>query len=287
MRPVVANFLWSAAGAAVVIAVVLVMFLKKPDDQLAQKTARQAVVGQLRLALASASEAEKSAVLAVTDEESRKFADEARAATTLAGQKRAELEPMLVDAREKELLAQFSQAFEKFQRIDKELLDLAVRNTNIKATALAFGPAAEAIRQMDGRLSHLIDEGPLRIAQAAAHAQAGALRIQALLPPHIAEESDAKMDALEAEMAREDRGVVDALKRLGTSPEADTARTAWARFEELRSQILKLSRENTNVRSLAISLNEKRSVMLLCQDALAALEGAIAEEPIHRPVRPR
>jgi len=51
---------------------------------------------------------------------------------------------------------------------------------------------------------------------------------------------------------------------------------------------VELSRENTNVRSLAISLKEKRSVMLLCQDALSALEAAIAEEPApSRPVRPR
>ena len=51
-------------------------------------------------------------------------------------------------------------------------------------------------------------------------------------------------------------------------------------FSEIKAQIIKLSRENTNVRSLAISLNQKRKVMLMCQDALAALEQAIQQEPI-------
>jgi hypothetical protein len=122
--------------------------------------------------------------------------------------------------------------------------------------------------------------------QLAAGAQAAVLRIEALLPPHIAEESDKKMDELEARMAVQERELERDLKELAPLvPAGDRARlkeaeTGYARFAELKKEILKLSRENTNVRSLSISLNEKRKVTQLSQEALAELEQAIAAEPI-------
>ena len=52
------------------------------------------------------------------------------------------------------------------------------------------------------------------------------------------------------------------------------------RFLELKSRILALSRESTNVASLALSLNKQRKAMALCVEALNALQQAILEEPI-------
>jgi hypothetical protein len=129
-------------------------------------------------------------------------------------------------------------------------------------------------------------------------AETGALRIQTLLPPHIAEESDPKMDALEASMAKEDAEVkksMDGLKaipKLQSDPDLATAAARYAEFGNLRTQILALSRENTNVRSLSISLNEKRKVMQVCQVRLLALQEAILAEPIAgttygKPAKPR
>jgi type II secretory pathway component PulM len=162
----------------------------------------------------------------------------------------------------------------------------------VKAYSLAFGPAAEAVKEMNAALSRLVaahadsQEEAKRVMLLAFGAQTGALRIQTLLPPHIAEESNQKMDALEAQMAKEDKQVRKDLDGLATLPElggdADvaTAVSRYARFTKIKTQILALSRENTNVRSLAISLNQKRKAMLLCQEALIALKQAILEEPI-------
>ena len=63
-------------------------------------------------------------------------------------------------------------------------------------------------------------------------------------------------------------------------PTSHVAASRYAQFRELKSQILALSRENTNVRSLSISLNQKRKVMLDCHDILSSLQEAIQKEPI-------
>jgi tetratricopeptide (TPR) repeat protein len=299
-----------AAGAALLLLLILLTlhFRKQqnPAVQLTFKAERADLVGQMQLGLASASEAEKSAVLAITDQESQAFADQARVATASVEEERRELEQLLTQGGiqgEKALLDEFSQLFTEFQRIDHELLNLAVQNTNLKAYALAFGPAASALTEMSTALSHLADANAAspdakKVMRLALGAEIAALRIQALLPPHIAEASDTRMDEFEALMAQEDEQVRSDLAGLGALPklsgDADlaTATSRYAQFREIKSQILTLSRENTNVRSLSISLNQKRKVMLSCQEALRHLQDAILEEPIEgvtygRPAKPR
>jgi hypothetical protein len=300
VKPGIREFLWMATGAVILLVVMLVVLhfqtKQSSTDQLAFKAKRVDVVARMRLTLASASEAEKSAVLAVTDQDSQTFADQARAATVDVEQECKELGELLVAGgtqREKDLLAQFSTVFTDFQRIDNDLLDLAVKNTNIKAYSLAFGPAADALKEMDTALSRLVAKSAGfpspeagDVAVLAFGAQTAALRIQTLLAPHIGEESDKKMDELEVLMAKEDQQVrsdldgLAALQKLRADPALETASSDYARFSEIRGRILALSRENTNVRSLAISLGQKRKVEALCQDALSALQQAILEEPI-------
>ena len=297
-------------GAAVMLLlIILVAHFQKGQSatgQLAFKARRADLVSRIQLGLSSASEAEKSAVMAITDRDSKVFADQARAATTEVERERQELEGLQKTGgtrSEKDLLVRFSEAFAEFQRLDNDLLALAVENTNLKAYALAFGPAADAANEMNDALSRVVaanaeSSEARRIALLAFDAEVAALRIQTLLAPHIAEESDEKMDRIEASMSKEDERVRDALKGLKARPSlggsADLARaiSAYARFSTIRAEILKLSRENTNVRSLAISLNEMRKVTVLCQDGLNALKQAILEEPIKGvvygpPARPR
>ena len=298
MKPRSKDVLLMAVGAAMLFVVILVALHfqrgQSPAEQLAFKARRVDLVERIRLALASASEAEKSAVMAITDEDSQKYADQARAATAEVERGCNDLGELLQaggTANEKDLLAQFSKAFAEFQRIDSDLLVLAVKNTNLKAYSLAFGPAADALQEMDTALSLVVTKSAAttearNIALLVFGAQTAALRIQALLAPHIAEESDSKMDELESRMTRQDQAVrkdLDELAKLPTfsgDTDLETATSSYAKFSKIRTQILALSRENTNVRSLAISLNQKRKVMLLCQDALAAVQQAILQEHI-------
>ena len=124
------------------------------------------------------------------------------------------------------------------------------------------------------------------------------LLLQTLIPPHIAEESDQKMNELEVLMNKEDKQIrknldeLTVLQKLKQNANLATAVSSYALFSKIKTRILALSRENTNVKSLSISLNQKRKVMLLCQDTLDKLQQAILEEPIAgvtygRPARPR
>jgi hypothetical protein len=310
MKPGLMYFVLIAAGTIVWVAILLVVlrFHQEANTaaQLAFKAQRVELVSQMRLDLASASEAEKSAVMATTDQASQAFADQARAATAAVDRGRGELEELLQThgkKNEEELLAGFSQAFVEFQRIGEDLLGMAVQNTNLKAYSLAFGPAAEALDEVDAALSRIVAQNvnsgspdAKQVIQLADDARIRALHIQTLLAPHIAEESGRKMDELEALMAKDDAevhkdlaGLAGLLKPTG-SPDLEIASSRYAQFSEIRTQIIQLSRENTNVRSLVISLNQERKVMLRCQDALGALEQAIRQESVARrkmPVLPR
>jgi hypothetical protein len=301
--------LWMAAGAAAFLAVLFVVLRfrdeRSPAELLASRAARADLVGRMQLSLTSASEAEKSAVLAVTDEESKVFADRALAARADVERRRGELAgPLAKDGTplERDVLAKFDEAFAEYRRVDDEVLALAVRNTNLKASALAFGPAADAVREMGAALDRLVAShadslNGKSVTSLAGRAQIAALRIETLLPPHIAEERDAKMDELEAAMAKDDETVraslADLAKLTAVAGDAElaTATARYATFTDLRARIVALSRENTNVRSLAMSLNQKRKVTAACLDALGALRDAVLAEPIQGvtggPVRPR
>jgi hypothetical protein len=304
------DVLWLAAGAALflVVALVVLRFRGTPDaaEQLAERARRTELVDQMRTALASASECEMGAVLAITDEDSQRYADQARAAIAAVDQGRQQLAGLL-DPRgtpaEQQLLGQFTQAFDAVRTLDDQLLVLAVANTNIKAYALVYGPAADALGEARSALEALAvgpggapqDPG---LAELALGAEVAALEAQTLLPPHVAEAEDARMDAMEARMAELEQDVgrrLDALQSVPAAaarPELRTAVSAWSRFRAVKAQILSLSRQNTNVRSTAMSLHERRDAVLACQAALDALRQAIAAEPIAgvtfgRPPKPR
>jgi hypothetical protein len=310
IKPGMNEVAWFVAGVTVLSIVTLVVSHlreeRDPAAQLAFKARRADLVGRMQLDLASASEAEKSAVLATTDRDSQAFADQARSASANVEQERRELGGLLTTGGtqiERDLLAQFTAAFAQFQRIDDDLLALAVKNTNVKAYSLAFGPADNALDEMNAALARLVAtnaDSPEEktVMRLAFGAEVGALRIQTLLSPHIAEEDDKKMDEFEALMAAQDTQVrksldgLAALPKLRRDPDLATATERYAAFSNIRTQILALSRENTNVRSLSISLNQKRKAMRACEATLGALQEAILAEPIAGttygiPVRPR
>jgi hypothetical protein len=182
--------------------------------------------------------------------------------------------------------------------VDDEVLRLAVKNSNIKAYGLLFGAAARTVTAMDDALDRVVTRyadsaDGKQVTDFAFRARLGVLRLQVTLAPHIAEESDAKMDAMEAAMAKEEAGIrrdlegLGALARLRGDADLAAAASRFDAYEEIKGRIVPLSRANTNVRSLTLSLNQKRKAMTLCLDALGALRQAMLDEPVASPAHGR
>jgi hypothetical protein len=233
------------------------------------------VAAGMRADLYAAAEAEKSAVLAETDAASQDFANQARAAVGRVAAGLLELQGHAdAGSREEGLLRRFAEAFAEYRKVDEEVLDLAVQNTNLKALALSFGQGAAALKDMEQALARGGSDAP---SPAALRALAEALRIQALHAPHIMEKTATRMDALERDMAAADQAVRAALAALPRGQGADRALAAYGRYWGITAEVLRLSRQNTNLRSLELSLERKTRVLAACGEALRQLEEVLQE----------
>jgi len=294
----------TAVIGALVLAVLallttVLMLVGGPPSPVFLTTVRKSqLVSAMRVNLHAAVEAEKSAVLAETDEASQELADEARRSLAAVDTGLKELESLIAragGAEENDLFRNFLQSWEVFKQIDAELLPLAVQNTNLKAQRLSFGPGADAAARLEAALGSLVEAQATRdrgreVARWAFRAAMAAGRIQALQAPHIAESRDERMDEIEATMESCHRQLVEALIRLeevvdaGSRAELAEARAAADALWQVNLEIIPLSRQNTNVRSLALSLGRKRVVTAQCEDLLAALQ-EVVDRPTFRATR--
>jgi hypothetical protein len=241
------------------------------EPAIVRQSHKAALVHALGAELAASVEAEKSAVIATTDEQSAAFAEESRRSTAATTRLRDELHQAIERdglAGENERLAAFDREWTKLREIDARLLELAVANSNLKAARSAAGDMAAALDRLVDALAARAAETsePSRLRQLLA-ASTAALRVQTLLPSHIASADDAEMTSLESRM-RTLVEQVDAVLRETNDPAASAA---WTDYERLRAEVLRLSRLNTNVVSFHVSLNEKLHATDACRSALAAL----------------
>ena len=90
------------------------------------------------------------------------------------------------------------------------------------------------------------------------------------------------MTRLEKRMATSEVAARNALEALALLVNARSrqrlaaAAAALDRFMSVNAQITALSRRNTNIRSLALSLNQKGKATGACEESLRALRGALA-----------
>jgi len=198
------------------------------------------------------------------------------------------LRPILADLRfsnEISLLDQFDKRFSSYRALDRTILDLAVENTNLKAQRLSFGPAQETADAFRAALEAVGSGAPAsdswHIQALTGTAIAAVREIEVLEAPHIAEPNDGAMTRIEERMSTSEGAARNALKTLATlvqpvaRPQIVAGEAALNKFLDLNTQIIALSRRNSNVRSLALSLGQKRMLTAQCENDLRALKEAI------------
>jgi hypothetical protein len=243
---------------------------------------------ELLVLATKASEISNRAVMAETDEAVAALAREAEETGGAVERHAAALMTLLQDldySKEVELLKEFDNRFAAYRTLDRQILDLAVEGSNVKARRLSFGPALEAADQFQRALAGIAAAGASewRVAALSATAVSRVREIQALHAPHIAEPDDAPMTRLEERMKASEvaaRAALDAMEPLvqpGSRQTHRAARDALEQFLKINAQIVDLSRRNSNVRSLALSMNQKRTLAAACEDSLRALNEALSK----------
>jgi len=256
-------------------------------EQLSQ--ARQ-LSADLLVQFTKAADAANRAVMADTDDASIAFAHEAAQAKQSVQRDVEALGPMLERLHytdEAGILQEFTNRLASYEALDRDILDLAVENTNLKAQRLSFGPGQTSADAMRDALEPLAASVPVkdtwRARALVATAVAAVRDIQALQAPHIAEADDAAMARLEQRMTASEgtaRGALETLATIvppGSRSSLDVAKAALDQFMKANAEILALSHRNTNVRSLALSLTQKPALVAACEERLRALNDALAK----------
>jgi hypothetical protein len=260
------------------------------NTALGQVAQAQHLSANLLVQFTRASDAASKAVMAESDEASVAFAREAEEATQAALADIAALQPVLKqlgDSEDLRLLQEFEACFSEYRELDRRILDLAVENSNLKAQRLSFGPAREAADAFRDALTTLAPREASSAWQVKALVATALLtvrEIQVLQAPHIADADEKVMAQMEGRMAsseadaRSSLAALAALVRQDSAPQLATATAALDRFMAVNAQITDLSRRNTNVRSLALSLNQKATVTRTCGSRLQALRDHLVKE---------
>ncbi|HVN85741.1 MAG TPA: hypothetical protein VMW17_12940 [Candidatus Binatia bacterium] len=246
------------------------------------------LINAIREKLLESAEAEKSAVLATTDDESQAAALEAKKYEAEVNADRGELGRLVAaDGRREEIekFDAFDAAWAELERIDERLLALAVANTNLKAARLVSRDGAAALDRFVNALTemqHAVAE-PDTI-RTLSQASVAALRSQSLLFVHIPSADDAEMTRLEQQMANLNAEVEHCLRTVRESgrpglERLESASQAWGDYQRLSAEIIRLSRQNSNVISFDVSVHEKRKATKDCLSALAALSAAVGGGP--------
>jgi hypothetical protein len=247
------------------------------------------LLATMRIHFLEAIEAEKNAVLAISDEASAAFATQARGAADSVEQGRKQIESIIHQEKlpqETEMINEFNSCWSQYRKLDDTILNLAIQNTNLKAQKISATQCAHEMENFEASLNRLIyrntkDSQCNTAIRLSYEALTASLNIFALHKPHIEEADDQEMDKIEQriksydESARKALGALRGITGLSDNEDLKQAETAYERFMNLTGEVLKLSRMNTNIKSAELSLGKIRLISSQCQEILATLQETV------------
>jgi hypothetical protein len=253
----------------------------KGPSAFARSVEARQLASALQAEFTQAVDASNRAVMAESDGTSAEFAREAKQRKQQIKRTESALVSLLRELRysdELELAEDFHGKFAAYEVLDATILELSLENTNVKAMRHSFGPvseAADAFKQAVSTLATPCDACRARVLTL--EAIVAVREIQALQAPHIAEASDTRMTQIEEQMAKLEAAAKSALSELSGIAglrESQAAVLALEHFAKANAEVIALSRRNTNVRSLEMTLGQKRAIIATCEESLRALREA-------------
>jgi hypothetical protein len=186
-------------------------------------------------------------------------------------------------------LKDFDQCWSQFKTLDQQLLPWATQESNIEAQKWSTVTGRKAWEQFELALNRLKKQGPkdkfnsekeLAIAQSLI----ASLKILALHKPHIEAFTDQEMNQWEKEMhdqtALTKKHLDSLARRLSKSEQADyqAAYQHWEAFQAATQKIIQLSRQNSNLKSIELSLGKKSVIATQCKGRLNDLKQNYASQ---------
>jgi methyl-accepting chemotaxis protein len=283
-------------GSMVVVAYVAVNQLSEVNTQIRQLVDRtmlkREVLSDLLASFLSSLRAQKNAILAPDDDRSKQYADSSQAImkdvqTTfdrlkgLVASDHGQGQAVAIDA--------LGKSIDAFQKVNNDVLNLAVQNTNVKAKKLLKGDVQRQINILSTIVRKWIGGVSSRPTPSAAdlaklrslfEIQVALLEMHPILVRHIESSSKEEMAAEEKKLTE----LQDQIQAgLASVSEADSAaqveaRAALAEIKSLEATIIKLSETDSNNRSATMSLGESKAVGDECTARIADLDKLLAAE---------
>lgn len=253
------------------------------QDVLRTLLEKERLVTQARYQLLLAASATKNAVLATSQDAAAQFAGEARNASNQVEQALGRLGELVRQDREPKeatALAQIKTDFGQLQTVAGAIWGMVGRNTNLRASVLSHTEATQAVGRLEQALARVIDSSDCPAAREALRAVAAALTLLSLEDRHIDLEGAADMDRLETAMAEQHTLALAALDRLAPLLAADAptlaaAREAWNTLWTTNATVVRLSRENSNINALVLTMGRSRQMLAQTLDDLEALHALL------------